>query len=1119
MKLPASCRVGLSGVLLCLAVPLTAAVRPARGQDAASPEFFEKRVRPVLADNCYSCHSAAARKRKGGLHADSRAALLKGGDTGPALVPGDPEKSLLIKAVGFKDVDLQMPPKGKIPDAAVADLTAWVKAGAPWPDSASPKATAGGGVVEEFDLAKRKAEHWAWQPIKPTAPPAVKDAAWPLSDVDRFLLAKLEAAGLAPAADADRRTLIRRATFALTGLPPTPDEVEAFVADVAPDAWEKVVDRLLASPAFGERWGRHWLDLVRYAESRGHEFDYVIPNAFHYRDYVIRAFNADVPYDRLVTEHIAGDLLDRPRLNPADGANESILGTGFFFLGEEIHSPVDVRQDQADRFDNRIDVLTKTFLGMTVSCARCHDHKFDAISTKDYYSLFSVLESSSYRQARFDAPGRNAAVAAKLAELRAKARAAVGKAFAEAAAPVTGKLADYLLAARDALPGGDADRGQVEDIAKERGLDAATLKKWVAHLRAAAKDKADPLHPWAKAVAAGETVRRVPKPVAAPDAPAAEVVVDYAAAAPNDFMADDVGFGPGPVRAGELHITGDAARPGVRVVDSPAAEWDRFWDALRPAKGTEREAGAPGNYAKFGRSLRTPTFAISAGPVQLLVRGSVHVYAAVSQHLMIHGPLHNALVRTFPAPKGDDGWRWVRMDLTPYRGLRAHLELSPVEGADFAVARIVQSDAPMPRPAAPGPIDDTAGDDWAKSFGRRLAAALDAAAGDKLVGSPDAAVSARLLGWALSHPELFGETTAKRLAETLAPLAAEQTKLAAEVAAESRTAPAMWDGTAVDGRVFIRGGHKALGEPAPRKFLEALAGPAPLKTAVGSGRLELAAQMTDPRVNPLLPRVMVNRVWHHLFGRGIVGSTDNFGVLGERPSHPELLDVLADRFVRDGWSVKRLVRSLMLTRAYRMSSRAAPEVAKAAASADAGNLLLWRFRVHRLEGEALRDAMLAVSGRLNPKMFGPSVPVHLNGFVEGRGRPPQGPLDGDGRRSVYVAVRRNFLSPMMLAFDTPSPFSTVGRRSVSNVPAQSLILMNDPFVHAQAGLWAKRAAALPGSDRDRIAAMYRTAFARPPTDAELAAAEGFLKSRSSDPAAWTDLAHALFNVKEFAYVN
>ena len=358
---------------------------------AADLEFFEKKIRPVLAEHCYKCHSADAKKLKGDLMLDHRDGVFKGGDTGPAIVSGKPDQSLLIEAIEYDNVDLEMPPRGKLSDQQITDFTEWVKRGAPWPKEAA----VGPGAREQFDLAKRKAEHWAWQPVQAGAPPKVKQAAWPASPIDQFILAKLEAAGLKPAGPADKRALIRRAYFDLIGLPPTPAQVEAFVADNSPKAFEKVVDELLAAPQYGERWARHWLDLMRYAETFGHEFDYMNQEVWRYRDYVIRAFNDDVPYDRFVKEHIAGDLL-KPRFAKDGGWNESRLATAWWWLGQHCHSPVDVRAYQAEIIDNQIDVLGKAFQGMTIACARCHDHKFDAISTKDYYALYGMIGSGSF---------------------------------------------------------------------------------------------------------------------------------------------------------------------------------------------------------------------------------------------------------------------------------------------------------------------------------------------------------------------------------------------------------------------------------------------------------------------------------------------------------------------------------------------------------------------------------------------------------------------------------------------------------------------------------------------------------------------------------------------------
>jgi hypothetical protein len=1096
---------------------------------AEDSDFFETKVRPILVQHCYRCHSAEAKKLRGGLRLDSREAMLIGGDSGPALTPKQPDKSRIIEAITYKNVELQMPPRGKLPDSAIADLTRWVKIGVPWPKQ-SPSAETGVARAS-FDLSQRKRSHWAWQSIRPPHLPSVRDGNWPRDPLDRFILAKLDDKRLSPAQPADKRTLLRRLFFDLTGLPPSPEETETFLRDPSLDAVEKVVDRLLASPHFGERWGRHWLDLMRYAETRGHEFDYAIPNAYQYRDYVIRALNADVPYNQFVLEHLAGDLLTEPRLHPQQGFNESILATGYWFLGEEVHSPVDVRQDQADRFDNKVDVLSKAFLGLTVACARCHDHKFDAISTKDYYSLFGFLQSSHYRLARFDSMEHNRRIAAELWELRQKNRAKIQKALAESLRPGAERVADYLLAAREAMQA----PLRLSEIANAHNLDAAILGQWRTHLTTAAREENDPLHFWSKKrlhnLSGG---RQSPEKSLAQgaDAPRSEIleatskqahlIVDYAKCKPGDWLADGFAFGPGPVRPGELHIEGDAAKPMLRFSERAAAEKDAVWDVLKPARGSENDPGALGGVVRAGRTLYTPTFPLSSGKVFYLVKGSGFVYAGIGSHIMITGPLHGQLVRTFNT---GNRFQWIAHDLSAYQGQRVHLEFTPTGSTPFAVAQIAEGEKPLlangrRQPAgrrSNHPADADRSPALAQSYQHLFLDTLNDLAADRLIGSADAAQRARLANWMIGHAALFGcDSPADH--ETRAFLIQEG-KITDRIRKESRLCVAAIDGSTENEYVFIRGSHKAHGPTVPRRFLEALAGPAPLATPRGSGRLELARQVIDPIADPFLPRVLVNRVWHHLFGRGIVASTDNFGVLGERPTHPELLDHLADRFVREGWSLKKLIRALVLSSTYRMSSRADA----AADAADPDDLLLHRMRRRRLEGEAIRDAMLMISGRLDKRMHGPSVLVYLTAFQEGRGRPASGPLDGDGRRSLYLAVRRNFLSPFLLAFDTPSPFSTVGRRTVSNVPAQSLILLNDPFVHQQAQVWAKSVLAQSGSKRERIIRMYESAFTRPPTETELAACVDYLDHQTAaqarDETAWADLAHVLFNVKEFIFVN
>jgi hypothetical protein len=1106
--------------------------------DSAAAEFFEKKVRPVLVEHCYRCHSSEAKKLKAGLLLDSREGLLKGGDNGPALVPGQSEKSRLIEAVRYKNVDMQMPPTGKLADTVIADLAAWVKMGAPWPGKASVAT-----VKNNFDLERRKREHWAWQPIRSPAPPTVTDKSWAKTPIDQFILAKLEAKKLRPAAPADRRTLIRRVYFDLIGLPPTSEEVEAFVRDSDPDALAKVVDRLLASSQFGERWARHWLDLVRYGETRGHEFDYIAPNAYQYRDYLIRALNADVPYNQFVLEHVAGDLLEKPRLHPKERFNESILGTGFWFLGEEVHSPVDVRQDQAERFDNRIDVLTKTFLGLTVACARCHDHKFDAISTRDYYALYGFLESSSYRQVRFDTLEENRRLATELTERRERARAALGKDLAKALQPEVDRLADYLLASREAIAAGpeflaeskrftDAYRHKLEEIARPRKLAADALADWVLAVLHAARDERSPLHPWAKICLAGKdtstanTLRplaqnwRTRLDAAGTALREASVVVDYRKSTPKEWLEDGVAFGLRPARAGEVRIGDD----DVRLIEQDGAERDPVWDRQKLAPESQFESGSVGSIVHAGRTLRTPTFTLNPGKLYYLMRGKGRAYAAVDQHILINGPLHSRLVQSIRTDK----LQWIEHDLTAYQGRSTHIEFTPADDADFAVVMVVQS------AQAPGSLDlpnsalaqllasdsTRSGEALAAGYQKVVAAALERLARDRLVGTEGASAQVQLLNTLLQLPY-----QQRGLREATAGFRTEQAKVISQIKPQTRIALAILDGNALDERVFIRGSPKALGPVVPRRFLEALTGPQAIETP-GSGRLELARRMVDPNINPFITRVLVNRVWHHLFGRGIVPSVDNFGVLGEAPTHPELLDYLAQSFADEGWSTKKLIRTLVLTRSYQMSSAVSPEASRELQAVDPKNELLHCMRVRRLEGEALRDALLGISGRLNGDMYGPPVPVYLTEFQDGRGRPASGPLDGAGRRSIYLSVRRNFLSPFLLAFDLPIPFSTMGRRTVSNVPAQALILMNDPFVHQQSELWAKRVLAKPGTTPERITRMYASAFSRPPTEAELKQCSAFLAAQgklyedgADSVAAWKDLAHVLFNVKEFIFLN
>jgi len=1093
------------------------AAQTARAEKGAvDADFFERKIRPVLAEKCFDCHSTTAKSLKGNLLLDSREGLLKGGDTGPSIVPGKPDKSLLVSAIHYGDPETAMPPKkagGKLSDPTIADIQSWVEAGAPWPEGGPAKKTS-----QQFDLASRKADHWCWKAPVLHPAPAVAQGDWPRSASDRFLLAKLEAAKLRPAPPADRGTLLRRLTFDLTGLPPGEVELQNFLDDKSPAAVERVVDRLLASPHFGERWARHWMDLVRYAESRGHEFDPIIPNAWQYRDYLVRAFNADVPYNTFVKEHIAGDLIPA-RLTKETGANESILATGFWHLGEEVHSPVDIRQDEVDRLDNRLDVMTKSFLGVTVACARCHDHKFDAISQKDYYALSGFLVSSSQRLVRFETIEQERTAAEGLVKLRAEAAPVLASAYAAAMRTGIARLPEVLLNARNAfLSEKSAPTAPTENRSTDHN---AAL--WKTELKTALASATHPLHAFAKAWLAPEV--RPLKPSAAvqkaePQGGPLTVLADYTKPGATPFLQDGFAFGLKVAEAGALIPGASSESPLAAVLTHTAARRDEAWRKIS-SKG-DRDPGSLGQHARSGQTLRTPEVTFTSGSVWYLVRGAGRAYAVANSHIMIQGPLHGRLLTKWQ----DTGrWEWIKHDLTTYKGHRAHFEIVPEGAGNCEVAMVAESDEkpPLPPGYTHAPLEGL------EAFSGEPVAALQAvltqaaAALEKgaLANSP---ALASIANWLFSATDLVcppGSPERMKLAQSARPLIERHTALANSFKAESQVATAMFDGTGADEFLLKRGSPKTPLAQVPRRFLEAVAGSEPLNVQGTSGRRELA-DMVASDSNPLTSRVIVNRVWHHLFGRGIVPTVDNFGVLGQAPSHPELLDTLAVRFATtQNWSLKTLIRELVLSSAYAMSSKPDP----AAEEADPQNLLLHRMNLKRLDGESIRDALLSISGRLDPKLGGPSTPVHITSFMEGRGRPKSGPLDGDGRRSLYISIKRNFLSPMMLAFDTPIPFNTMGRRNVSNVPAQSLVMMNDPFVIEQAEHWAK---SLPASatPEERIKLMYARALSRAPLAEETAGAKGFvaeqaelLKVKSDDHRVWADFAHVLLNTKEFIHLN
>lgn len=1019
--------------LLVISVMFVSAVQ---ADEETNLEYFEKYVRPVLSENCFRCHGS--QKQESGIRLDHIDFLRREGNFGPILVPGKPLESNLYIAVAHKSQDLKMPyEKEKLPQHEIDALHQWISDGANWPDEPLPS-----GDSAQFDLKDRiNRLPWIWR--KPTmhSLPQVTGSEWATSTVDYFILNKLENAGLQPAKAAAPEVWLRRVYFAITGLPPTPEQVQDFLDSDYSSRKASVVDALLDSPHFGERWARHWMDLVRYAESRGHESDFLIANAWHYRDYLIRAFNEDVPYDAFLTEHLAGDLIADPRRHPQTGANESILATGWPFFGEEVHSPVDIRQDEKDRTDNKIDVLSKTFFGLTVACARCHDHKFDAISQKDYYSLTGYILSSRFRQVRFESIQHNLNISTKLESLRKETR-------------------DQLMA-------------NLESFIQR-------LDKTIPN-----PENGNPLDIWEPQVGS-KIVLNFDKP-------------------DTDWFGTGLLFGRKSIPKGQILLSEAGDLQFFQLAEAGHASRDPFWNDLKIRSGNEQDSGNLDAVGRSAGSVQSPTFQVTHGKIHILMQGETKVYAGVDAHLMLAGPLHGKLIKVLKSNEK----KWVVYDLSEYKGHRVHLEFGPVADKDLNVWAIVD-----------GPVLHTS----SISSSSDVLETIGALRSGKSISTAQAQSLNRVISDLSEKYQNTPNDWMKRNQEILTSYRQSRNQLQDQIQKESRTAISLSDGNGVNEHVLSRGKYQRPKGIARRGLPSAFGTQLPTPNN-GSGRLELAEALTSDD-NPLVSRVMVNRIWHHLFGRGIVASVDNFGWLGERPTHPELLDHLAWTFINeDQWSIKSMIRRLVLSNTFAMSSQ--PMDAQAE-SIDPKNILLHRMPVRRLEAEVIRDSVLAVSGRLNTQVYGQPVPVHLTEFVIGRGRPGKsGPLDGDGRRSIYTSIRRNFLPTMMLAFDAPIPFSTVGKRNVTNVPAQSLAMMNDKFVYQQAGIWAQYLSDKfqPQQSREKIDFIYLQAFARKPGPQELNLAlsavdklSKFHKVSPSDLKVWRDMCHTFFRLNEFIYL-
>jgi hypothetical protein len=1087
------------------ALPPSASAADDGKADATSIEFFEKEVRPLLAKHCLSCHGPF--QQFSSLRVDSREALLKGGNRGPAIVPGDESLSLLAKAVRHEG--LKMPVGGKLAAEEIAAIEKWIGLGAPWPADKTASAAPGSpGLYERI-----KKEHWAFQPLRDPQPE--QSTSHP---VDSFVWASLRTAGLKPAEPADRRTLIRRLSLVLTGLLPTPLEVDLFVHDESPEAYPRLVDRLLNSPHFGEHWARHWMDVMRFAETFGNDWNYEIKGAWLYRDYLIRAFNQDVPYDQLIREHLAGDLLEKPRINIQEGINESLIGTSFLRLGELGHDDcIRFRQIRTDVVDNQIDTLGKAFQGLTIACARCHDHKLDPIPTSDYYALYGALTSSRMVMRDANTAEVNAAAKQRLRDLKPLIRSEVAKQWIQDA----GLIPRYLMAAHRAWKGLPP---RPEDLAN---LSLDRIQAWLTLLQKQKPAMEDPLYPWVQSATSDIAQEWCKLKARYVEEAQSRVAFNRENFRPFGDLARD-GFGgwhadgnallDGPSRSGEFAVA--SSGPGVITSVFPAGIYTHVLSE------------------RLDAALRSPLVPKDKKFVSLQVMGGrMGAWRTILDNCMLsedYTLLDSDSPRWLKVPNRDDQPTLPfyvelvtkaenpRIPDRPGR-LKATQEEVDSPYSYFGITRAVVHDVDeSPRDElsqmallfkgdSPRSLD-ALGERYLSVVKASLARWADGKAGDD---------DARWIGWLLENRLLTNTADqASRLHALI-----EEYRLT-----ESRIGPPKaFQGMAdfdpgYDFPVLPAGDATHPGTLVPRGFLQLITGTSDGFKVFGSGRREIAELIASP-TNPLTARVMVNRIWLHLFGRGIVPTADNFGVYGERPSHPELLDYLASRFVREGWSIKKQIRFLVLSQTFQQSSRPTQE----SLTIDPQDRLLSHYPVRRLEGESIRDAILEVSGRLDPTMYGPSLQPYREEPKDYR-KLHQGPLDGNGRRSIYLKVTRHEGSRFLETFDFPNPTVARGNRDTTNVPSQALALLNDPFVIDQAGFWADRL--IQGqapSVESRLDSMFRTALGRSPDAAErvrftsLATELASLHKTAPDQVlgnreVWKDIAHAIFNLKEFIYL-
>lgn len=1006
--------------LACIAALLAATVpTTSQAADDEGVQFFEQKIRPVLVEHCYSCHSSEARdakKLQGALFLDSAAGIAAGGESGATLVKGDSAQSLLLKALKYDG--LEMPPSGKLPDGVIADFAKWIDIGAPDPRDGEVVAK----PAREINIDEGK-KWWAFQPLQNVPLP---DAAKP---IDGFIRQAQQSQGIKPNMPASKEKLLRRAYFDVIGLPPTPEQLAAFVADSSPQAYEKVVDELLASPAYGERWARHWLDAGRFAESGGYEFDGFRPGAYHYRDWVIRALNGDMPYDQFVRMQLAGDVLHPDAI---DGA----AATGFLVAGPypgQITAKT-VERIRYDQLDDMMMTMGGSMLGLTLGCVRCHDHKYDPIPHQDYYALAASLATTAHGP----------------------------------------RTLDVDLAA--------SDRALAQHEAEHQPLVAA-LQTFVS------TDLPQRFSAWRAAELAKQpeaTRWQSLEPVAV------DAERSYLKALPGEIIAHDGALTPGA----ELRLKGER-----RTVANQEQYRLAFQTHQKNIQSLRLDALAHGSLPQRGPGLNGDgSFQLSEiivtarsldpqatdAPQTVTLKPVFAAFADKDQPLanVVDGKPETAWVVRAEAKKDNAAIFECEPPIAGFaKGTQLAVELKFL---DVGIGRLRVAISVEPNPAT-----------WA---------------GDV---SPQHVTELRAI--AAANGDQLPEPLRVSLARWFAPFDIETAKVFYAVRDNAAAAPRPQLSevytTIAGGQdvFFLRRGEvdNKQGKADPGFLQVLLRGPAPQIPAPTHPRVSLANWMTDVETGagPLLARVMANRLWQHHFGEGIVGTPNDFGLQGDRPTHPELLEFLAGEFVRGGWRLKPLHKLLLLSDTYQQSHEVDEEVLKL----DPGNRYLWHFRPGRLEAETIRDALLAAGGNLDPLMYGPSV------------------MDNTARRSIYLRVKRSELIPLMTMFDSPEPTQSIGERSVTTVPTQALAMMNSAFVRQQAEKLFERIRPLP--DAPLAAAIdraYQIAFSRSPTDAERTTMLAFIdqqraamggESPEAADKALVEFCHVLVCLNEFVYVD